>query len=158
MYLQWNIISLQLELLPSVAKWLSTESKTHFRQWTEHSQYFCHNVCTKPNTTNTTHLLPTAVAWDRSCGICGGQRSMGAGFFWVLQFALSVIPPIAPHSSSSIIIWGRYNRPVVVVSIIVDFVPINSPPPPKKRCVTWLNFHIKYLWGWRLLFSGHDTM
>jgi hypothetical protein len=61
--------------------------------------------------------LPTAAAWvrawARSCGICGGQSETGAGFLRVLRFPLSIrIPPIAPHSSSSII-WGWYNRPVV---------------------------------------------
>jgi hypothetical protein len=61
--------------------------------------------------------LPTAAAWVRarvwSCGICGGQSGIGAGFLRVLQFPLPIfIPPIALHSPSSII-WGWYKRPVV---------------------------------------------
>jgi hypothetical protein len=53
------------------------------------------------------HLLPTAVTQVRagvmSCGIYGGQSGSGAGFLRVLRFSLSLIPPTAPHSSSSII-------------------------------------------------------
>jgi hypothetical protein len=37
----------------------------------------------------------------RSCGNCGGQSSTGAGFLRVLRFSLPIIPPTAPHSSSS---------------------------------------------------------
>jgi hypothetical protein len=59
--------------------------------------------------------LPTAAArvraQVRSCGICGGQSGVGAGFLRVFQFPLPIlIPPTSPHSSS--IIWGWYNRPV----------------------------------------------
>jgi hypothetical protein len=61
--------------------------------------------------------LPTAAARDRdpvmTSGICGGQSCTGAGFLRVLRFPLPIfIPLIAPQSSSSII-WGWYNRPVV---------------------------------------------
>jgi hypothetical protein len=60
--------------------------------------------------------LPTSAtrvrAHIRSCGICGGQSSTGAGFFQVLRFPLPIlIPPTAPHSSSSNI-RGWYNRPI----------------------------------------------
>jgi hypothetical protein len=48
-----------------------------------------------------------------SCGICGGQSGTGAGCLRVLRFPLPIfIPPIAPHSPSSII-RGWYNRSVV---------------------------------------------
>jgi hypothetical protein len=50
----------------------------------------------------------------RSCGICGGQRGTGTGFLRVLRFPLpNFIPSTAPQSPSSII-WGWYNRPLVV--------------------------------------------
>jgi hypothetical protein len=55
--------------------------------------------------------IPTAAARfdSRSCGICGGQSSTGAGFLRLLRFRLSIlIPPTTPHSSP--IIWGWYNR------------------------------------------------
>jgi hypothetical protein len=49
----------------------------------------------------------------RSREICGGQSGKGAGFSQVLRFPLPIfIPLTAPHSSSSII-WGWYNRPIV---------------------------------------------
>jgi hypothetical protein len=60
--------------------------------------------------------LPTAAArvraQVRSCGACSGQSDTGEGFLRVLRFPLPIlIPPTAPHSSSSII-WGWYNMPV----------------------------------------------
>jgi hypothetical protein len=50
--------------------------------------------------------LPTVAApvraQVRSCGICSGQSGAGAGFLRVFRFPLPVlIPPTAPHSSSS---------------------------------------------------------
>jgi hypothetical protein len=60
------------------------------------------------------HRHPTAAgrvrAQVKSCGICGGQGGIEAGFLRVLRFSLPIpIPPTAPHSSS--IIRGWYNRP-----------------------------------------------
>jgi hypothetical protein len=60
--------------------------------------------------------LPTAVASDRaqvrSCGICGGQNDIRAGFLRVLRLPLPILmPPTAPHKSYNIRGW--YNRPVV---------------------------------------------
>jgi hypothetical protein len=60
--------------------------------------------------------LPTTAAMvrghGRSCGIRGGQSGARAGFLRVLRFPLPIlIPPTAPHSSSSII-RGWYNRPI----------------------------------------------
>jgi hypothetical protein len=60
-------------------------------------------------------LLLTAAgrfrAQVKSCGVCSGQSSTGAGFLRVLRFPLPVlIPPNAPHSLS--IIRGWYNRPI----------------------------------------------
>jgi hypothetical protein len=52
---------------------------------------------------------------------------------------LPIIPPTAPHSSSSII-WGWYNSPVLA-SVIVALVPLHPKegegeelkvPPPKS--------------------------
>jgi hypothetical protein len=62
------------------------------------------------------HWLPTAAAWVRaqlkSCAIRGGQSGAGASFLRGLRFPLLIlIPPTAPHSSSSII-RGWYNRPI----------------------------------------------
>jgi hypothetical protein len=49
--------------------------------------------------------LPTAAARVRaqvmSCGICGGQSDIGAGFLRLLPFPLQIlIPSTAPRSSS----------------------------------------------------------
>jgi hypothetical protein len=45
-------------------------------------------------------------------------------FFRVLRFPLPSIPLTAPHSSSPVIIWGWYSRPVVA-SVTVDSVPLH---------------------------------
>jgi hypothetical protein len=78
------------------------------------------------------HRLPTAAARVparvRPCGICGGQSVTGACLLRVVGFPLLSIPPIASHSTSSIIIRGWYNRPVIA-SVIVDSVPLQ----PKKE-------------------------
>jgi hypothetical protein len=44
----------------------------------------------------------------RSCEICARQSCTGAGFLQVLWISMPIIPPTAPHSSSSII-RGWYN-------------------------------------------------
>jgi hypothetical protein len=77
--------------------------------------------------------LPTAEARVRarvrSCGICGGQCGTGAGFLRVLRFPLSVIPPIAPNSSSS-------SGTGTICQIVAD-VPsgpcLTSPQETKKK-------------------------
>jgi hypothetical protein len=47
---------------------------------------------------------------DQSCGFCDGQSGSGVGFLRVLWYPLPIlIPPTAPHSSSSII-RGWYSR------------------------------------------------
>jgi hypothetical protein len=61
--------------------------------------------------------LPTEAARVRAqlqlCVIYGGQNSTGTGFLRVLRFPLPIlIPPTAPHSSSSSTIRGWYNRPI----------------------------------------------
>jgi hypothetical protein len=60
--------------------------------------------------------LPTAAtrvrAQVRSCRICGEQSGTRAGFLRVLRFPQPIlIPPTAPHSSSSVI-RGWCNRPI----------------------------------------------
>jgi hypothetical protein len=66
----------------------------------------------------------------RSCGNCGGQSGTGEGFFRVLRFPLPIlIPPTAPHWSSSSIIRGWYNRPIS--GRLTKWT--QSHPTPKKQ-------------------------
>jgi hypothetical protein len=71
--------------------------------------------------------LPTAAARARvraACGVCGGQRGTGAGFFRVLRFPLPIIiPPIPPSSQSP----GAGT-----IDLLVAAVPSgpNWTPPP----------------------------
>jgi hypothetical protein len=81
----------------------------------------------------------------RTCGICGGQNGSGAGFLQVLRFSLQSIPPIAPHSSTSIIIRGWYNRPAVAW-VLVDSVPFHNKKKKKSSVIqdkmsgAWLHY------------------
>jgi hypothetical protein len=59
--------------------------------------------------------LPTMAAQVRthvnSCGNCDASSGIEAGYLRVFRFPLPIlIPPTAPHSSSSTI-WDWYNRP-----------------------------------------------
>jgi hypothetical protein len=73
-------------------------------------------MCLGPCHTQAVSLrLPTAAVLVRAqvglCGIYGGPSGTGTDFLRVLRFPLpSLIPPTAPHLSSSII-PGWYNRP-----------------------------------------------
>jgi hypothetical protein len=49
---------------------------------------------------------------------------------WVLRFPLPSIPPVAPHSSSTIRGW--YSRPVIAL-VKVDSVPLHPPHQKKKK-------------------------
>jgi hypothetical protein len=65
----------------------------------------------------------------RSCGICGGRSGIGAGFLQVLRFPLAIIiSQTAPHSSSSII-RGWYNRPIVADVASELTVSLTVSPP-----------------------------
>jgi hypothetical protein len=64
-----------------------------------------------------TSWVPTAAVPVRarvwSCGTCGAQSDIEAGFLRVLSFPLPIfIPPTAPQEPLSII-WGWYNRAIV---------------------------------------------
>jgi hypothetical protein len=74
-------------------------------------------ICTGRAITQAVSLrLPNAAARVREqvrlFGLCGGQSGIGAGLLQVLRFSqLILIPPTAPHSSSTII-QGWYSRPL----------------------------------------------
>jgi hypothetical protein len=66
--------------------------------------------------------LPTATAQVRaqvrSRGICGGQSGTAAGFLRTLRFPLLIIPPTAPHSSSS----GTGTIGQIVADILIELI------------------------------------
>jgi hypothetical protein len=63
----------------------------------------------------------------RSSRICGGQSGTGAGFLRVLRFRLpNLIPPTAPHSSSSVIGAGTIGQLVADVPSV-----LKSHPTPR---------------------------
>jgi hypothetical protein len=64
----------------------------------------------------------------RSCGICGGQSGSEAWFLRVLRFPLPVIPPIAPHLSSSIILLLGLVTNSMVCSASELYRPDDRPP------------------------------
>jgi hypothetical protein len=71
--------------------------------------------------------LPTAAARFRaqvkSFRISSGQSGIGAGFLRVLRFPLPIYIPSASPESSTPIIWGRYNRPVVAAALSASVSP-----------------------------------
>jgi hypothetical protein len=81
------------------------------------------------------HGSPGSSQGQVSYGICDGQSGPGAGFLQVLRFHLPSIPLTAAHSSSSIIIWTWYSRPVVA-SVWPQF---HSTPKRKKSCTLVLD-------------------
>jgi hypothetical protein len=79
--------------------------------------------------------LQTEVAWDRvqvrSYRIRGGQSGTG-GFLRILWFPLQIIPPTAPHSSSSVIrVW--YNKPNSEQHAKWNYSHTTPRPPPAKK-------------------------
>jgi hypothetical protein len=85
--------------------------------------------------------LPTATGLVRVqvrlCGICGGQNSAEAGFLRMLPISLSVIPLIAPYSSSSS--SSSSSRAGTIDQAVVDLPSGLSLTPPlemKTNC-TW---------------------
>jgi hypothetical protein len=79
--------------------------------------------------------LLTAAARVRvraTCGVCGGQSGIGAGFLWVLRFPLSIIPPISPSS---------YSPGAGTIGQLVAAVPSGpnwTPPPPMPIKKNWI--------------------
>jgi hypothetical protein len=73
----------------------------------------------------------------KSCEICGGQSGTWAGFFRVLRLPLPIfIPPPAPHSSSSSIVRGWYNRSVS--GRRAEWTQSHPTPRNNKRKKFWL--------------------
>jgi hypothetical protein len=73
----------------------------------------------------------------RSCGICGRQSGTGAGFLRLQRFSLPIlIQPTAPHTSSSSIIRGWYNRPTYQV----DSVSPHSKKIKKKHTIHCIHY------------------
>jgi hypothetical protein len=65
-------------------------------------------------------------------GLCGGQSGSGAGLLRVLRFPLSIlIQRTAPHSSSSSIIRGWYDRPIV--ADVLSGLSLTHPKKPKQE-------------------------
>jgi hypothetical protein len=82
--------------------------------------------------------LPTAAAWVRNraaCGVCGGQSGTGAGFFRVLRFLLSIIPPISPSSQSPGA--GTINLLVAAVPSGPNWTPPPTIPIQLKNSSRW---------------------
>jgi hypothetical protein len=75
------------------------------------------------------HWFPTSAPRVRvrtPCGVCGGQRSTGAGFLRVLRFPLPIIPPISPSP------WAG------TIGLLVVAVPSGPwiPPPNIPHRIT----------------------
>jgi hypothetical protein len=66
---------------------------------------------------------------SESCGICGGQSSVGAGVLRVLRCPLPIIPSITPHLSPSII--GGWHKGQIVADVPSGF-SLSSPREIKK--------------------------
>jgi hypothetical protein len=76
------------------------------------------------------YRLPTAAlvrAWVKSCGICGRQSGIGAGFLRVLRFPLPIsIPSIAPNHH-------RLSSGAGTIGQIVTAVPNGLSLPPMRE-------------------------
>jgi hypothetical protein len=68
----------------------------------------------------------------RLCGICGAQSGTGTGVLRVLWFHLPIIPPTAPHSSSSGA--GTVSQTVAAVPSGLSLTPPQSLISHSQRC------------------------